>query len=635
MPSFTIDAPNGKSYTIEGENADGALTALRKHLGEDVQVKSANSAEEPADHGLSERQKLSPAERALSPITGYPETYQRMNKEARDMVSSGVSQMMHPDSLTDPGAHGISDVLTGAGKAALGGIGYVASPVTAAYRSVVGQPVEDVTGIPREYTEFAAQLATPGIGFARAGAVKPGVATEVLPAATEGQQVAQAAERVGVDLPRAVTSDNMALQQTGKVAANVPIAGLPLRRAAQTSINQMDEAMGATRAEFGTGDVAAAGAGVREGVTDALKNGPIKQRVNKLYEKVDELVDPTTTGPMTNTRNLANVIEARRVNGALPQSAKVAELEGALSRPGMNYEGIKDLRSYFGEMLDGSKVIPEGLGQREVKQIYGALSDDMRNIIARAGGQDGLKAYNQAERAAARWSTVREDLQRVLNIKSEEGIFSKIVDAASSRRSADIQLLGRVRGAVGADKWDEVASALIEKLGRAPDGAFSPDRLLGPNGLGGLSAEGKRMLFRSTGKSSHADAIDDIATISTRWKSLNQFANPSGTAQSAGWSAGTIAGFLDPVSTVASFTGSAILAKFLSMPASSRQMANWSRSYEKAATNPTPATVEAFKQASKVFATTAGRDLGKPDMTVNFMKQLQGAVPAGAQGEQR
>jgi hypothetical protein len=33
MPTFTINAPNGKSYTIEGENAHGALAALQKHIG--------------------------------------------------------------------------------------------------------------------------------------------------------------------------------------------------------------------------------------------------------------------------------------------------------------------------------------------------------------------------------------------------------------------------------------------------------------------------------------------------------------------------------------------------------------------------------------------------------------------------
>lgn len=35
MPTFTIAAPDGKSYTIEGENAQGALAALQSHLGVD------------------------------------------------------------------------------------------------------------------------------------------------------------------------------------------------------------------------------------------------------------------------------------------------------------------------------------------------------------------------------------------------------------------------------------------------------------------------------------------------------------------------------------------------------------------------------------------------------------------------
>jgi hypothetical protein len=146
-----------------------------------------HDAPEAADHGLSERQKLSSVGKALSPITSYPETYQRMNKEAREQISSGVDQMLNPkESLIDPKAHGMSEVLTGAGKAALGTVGYVASPINAAYRSVVGQPVEDVTGIPREHTEFAAQLATPGLGLANVGK-----ASAIKGAASEPRSIAE------------------------------------------------------------------------------------------------------------------------------------------------------------------------------------------------------------------------------------------------------------------------------------------------------------------------------------------------------------------------------------------------------------------------------------------------------------
>lgn len=123
---------------------------------------------EPADHGLSERQKLSPMGKALSPITGYWPTYQRMRGEAYNQAAEGIHQMTNPDSLIDPQAHGIADVGMGALKTAAGGFNYLlGSPVNAAYRSIIGQPLEDTTGIPREYSEFAAQLATPGLGFGK------------------------------------------------------------------------------------------------------------------------------------------------------------------------------------------------------------------------------------------------------------------------------------------------------------------------------------------------------------------------------------------------------------------------------------------------------------------------------------
>lgn len=122
---------------------------------------SMPSLAEAVDHGLSERKKLSPVQKALSPLTSYPETYSRMNREAREQMSHGVDQLSSPA--------GALDFAKGVGNSALGALGYVTSPINAAYRSVVGQPVEDVTGIPREYTEFAAQLATPGIGFSTLG----------------------------------------------------------------------------------------------------------------------------------------------------------------------------------------------------------------------------------------------------------------------------------------------------------------------------------------------------------------------------------------------------------------------------------------------------------------------------------
>jgi hypothetical protein len=568
-------------------------------------------------------------------------------KEISAEARSGADDVK---ALKRRGEMGAVEGLLSLPKAALGAARVGLSPVTGTLRSVLGHPIADaetaIGGLinpevakQREESGAAYEDAKRSVDTAMAAGMPAKVRAPAAPKPlTEGQEVALAGQRVGVDLPRAVTSDAASVQQVGKVAANVPVAGQPLRKASQRAIEQMDEALATARAGYGSSDAAAAGQAAREGITEAIKSGPIKQRVESLYSAVDNFVNPTVTAPMPNTQALANNLAARRTNAALPGSKNVAELEEALSRPGMNYEGIKDLRSYFGEMLDGSKEIPQGMSNAEVKQIYGALSKDMRQIIARSGGPDALKAYDTAEKAAKRWANVREDLQRVLNVKSEEGIFSKIVSAAGSKSSADLQLLGRVRGAVGSDKWNEVTSAVIERLGRAPDGSFSPDRMLGPSGLGGLSEEGKRLLFRSTGNVNHAETIDDIATISKRFKQLNQYANPSGTAQSTLGGAMGFGALADPVSTVSSFVGAAALSKVLASPASARSMAAWSRAYQRAAVNPTPSSVQGYQQASRLFATNIALSLGREVSRAEvgqLTRQLQGAVPAGAQDEQR
>lgn len=148
------------------------------------------------DHGLSERQKLSPIAKALSPITSYPETYSKMNKEAREQVGHGIDQLSAPE--------GAWDVAKGIGNTVAGAASYVASPVNAAYRSIVGQPVEDVTGIPREYTEFAAQLATPGIGLTSVGKGGPPLGSTIpKPAAAQSVPSADAIKGAAIDAYKA------------------------------------------------------------------------------------------------------------------------------------------------------------------------------------------------------------------------------------------------------------------------------------------------------------------------------------------------------------------------------------------------------------------------------------------------
>jgi hypothetical protein len=93
-----------------------------------------------------------PLQKALEPITSYPSTYNKMQHESREQMAAGVSQMEQGTA---------KDIAIGAGKTALGAAGYITSPINAALRTVVGKPIEENTGIPKEYPEFAAGLMLP------------------------------------------------------------------------------------------------------------------------------------------------------------------------------------------------------------------------------------------------------------------------------------------------------------------------------------------------------------------------------------------------------------------------------------------------------------------------------------------
>lgn len=619
---------------------------------------------------------------AIEPITSYPATQGQMAREGGARMDQGIGQMRSafqfagsgvgrnvvadtpanqvagsfsaldpstPQAPLTTGEHdaasreALSNLVSGVGNAAVGGLEYATSPINAAYRTLLGKPVENITGIPKEYTEFGAQLATPGLGLTRLPARIPKPITP--PVLRPGEEVAAAGERLGVDVPRAVASDTPGIQQISKAVTSVPGVGTPLRQASEAAIADLGSAAQDVRAAYGSGNPATAGAAAREGITESLRSGPIKQRVTELYDRVDDLVNPVITGELPNTRNLVSNIDARRVNAGLPKSSATQDLETALSRQGMNYEGIKDLRTHFGEMMDGNIPIPQGMSAGEVKQVYGALSNDMRLIIAKAGGTEGLRVYQQAENAAKRWAGIREDLSKILKVQSEEAIFDKIAAMAGSKARADINLLGRVRGAVGPQNWDEISAAVIGKMGWPPSGTgFSPDQFL--TAYKSMSEEGRRLLFRSTGNASHAEAIDDIAAVAERFKQLNKYANPSGTAQHAApyvmgagglaVAKGLMAGMIiEPMTTVAAVVGGRIFSHILARPLTARTMAGWSKDYEAVALKPTPENENKLEASTKVFAAAIGKDFKRPDLVDELIRRLQGAVPAAAEPEQQ
>ncbi|WP_315831084.1 hypothetical protein [Bradyrhizobium prioriisuperbiae] len=143
----------------------GPLDALAKAYVESPAYQ-ASLQPEAADHGRSERQRRS-ALGSRSTSDEYFETALRIGREGREQMSRGWDQFRNSD---DPWtrAEGVGNFGMGLWDAAL-------SPVSAALRTEVTQPLEDVVGLPREILESGVR----GASAARTIAAVPGVIASI------------------------------------------------------------------------------------------------------------------------------------------------------------------------------------------------------------------------------------------------------------------------------------------------------------------------------------------------------------------------------------------------------------------------------------------------------------------------
>lgn len=504
-----------------------------------------------------------------------------------------------------------------------------------------------------EGLNFAGLLAggTPAAGsgatIAAQAAEKAGPQAFVQP----GMEAAAAAARLGVDLPRIVASDSPTVAQLGKNATSVPFAGTPIKSASQNAIQQLGQAADTVQAGYGTGDVAGAGAAVRQGVTD-YGTKTLPGQVSDAYNAVDALIDPSIKTPLTATQQKAAEIVSRRNNATLGDgqaativkdatqptpavpaptnpigfTAKipdaVPEAGAPTPNPGLNYHGIKDLRTNIGEMINDPRIAPQGTSQAELKQIYGSLSDDLASATENAGGEVATQAWKDANSLAKATADERQSLDRLIAPQSDEGLFSKLHAMAGTNSSADLAQLARARKAVSTDTWNEVASGLISKMGRDADGNFSPDRFI--TAYGKLSQNGKNLMFRSTGKGDLANSLEDIATVSRKFKDLNQYANPSGTGGTLTGIGLMKAALVAPVTTLGGLVGGRMVANLLSKPVSAKAIAAYSNAYQRALTAPSAeASMILGNTARGVAAVIANQGGPEAKQLVPMLSQVQ------------
>jgi hypothetical protein len=281
------------------------------------------------------------------------------------------------------------------------------------------------------------------------------------------------------------------------------------------------------------------------------------------------------------------------------------------------FSALKDLRTRVGQEIISKKIM--GTPQEgEYKQLYGAMSQDMKNGVALAdlrngvvpaAGRSATTALNRANTYYSRATGRADALNPLANRSTPEGAYGSVANSLNAGPTT----YERVRNVVTPETRKQVVATVIDDMGKAAPGqqgaagdTWSPRTFL--TNYNRMDQRAKAELFkRLPGGKAHAENLADIAKAADMVSQGSKvWANPSGTsaAMTARGTIGVIGGgaFFMPL-VAAKAAGGLALGNATSRLLTSPIVANW---LAKAPKTMTPAKIQSYAQRLVINAKMSG-----------------------------
>jgi hypothetical protein len=477
----------------------------------------------PSPKGSTER-VVGDLSRALSSAAGGIGTAKAIGTAATSPVTKNVMQTL----ADNPKAQALATVAgTGAGEAAKG----LGAPSWAQFLATLGGGILP-TGI--------ASLPSAFRGAVARGRKSP----------QEIQETIDSFRNVGTTPTLGQATQNPYVQAAENIVGKTP-GGSPISRKA----NEQQQAIGNKVDEMANNlsknaSAESAGRAIQKGIKTEISDKQATQ--SNLYNQMDQYLPANTGVQLTNTMStldrLAGVVTgAEKTSSALvnPKIRKIydgikADLSkvtndpnfvmGAQGRSSLPFSALKDLRSSVGRLLENSALVSD-IPTAELKQIYGAISEDMR-AAAKANGPEAEKAFNRANNYT---KALHDRLDVIQNVVDKNGGPEKIFQAAISGTGEGATTFRAVMKSLPKEEQKTLVSTVLRRLGRSPPGrqddvgsVFSTETFL--TNWNKLSPEAKSTMTGAIGKQFKKD-LDDVAKIAANLREGSSvYANPSGTA---------------------------------------------------------------------------------------------------------
>ncbi len=405
---------------------------------------------------------------------------------------------------------------------------------------------------------------------------------------------------------------------------SLPVSGDIIQKSAQNNVdklaakvNDIAESFGPYRTNQETGDIIQQGAGK---FIDRFKD-----KADQLFADTRGQFKPNEPTAVTKTMEFLNnqgagLTPALKDALANPKLKGItAALEADLTNPnvvGANgtlpYEAVLAARSKIGRELSDS--VMSDIPRAELKQLYGALSDDLKQAAA----DKGPAALSSFNRANAYYKAGIDRIETSLQGLVKKGADpEKVYQMAVSGSKDGATKLMKIKKSLTADEFSALQAQTVRKLGLAKPGAqdatgdaFSPTTFLTNWTDQNLSKEAKNALFPGPVK----DSLDRLAAVASRYKDVQKLANTSNTSNNLGMLGLIVGAVRSPIKTAAGLTGGAVTAKMITSP----RFVNW---LTDSATKKTPSQMSQHLQKLATIGLNSDPDLR--DNIHSFITNMQ------------
>ena len=327
--------------------------------------------------------------------------------------------------------------------------------------------------------------------------------------------------------------------QSAENISGSAIGGGPLRLKSEKIAQSMQSRLAGIADNISEKEGAeAAGLQIQKGISG--KGGfldKFRGKSSVLWNKSDELINKEIPVTLANTKTKLNELVRGGDIGGILDNPKLSQIKAVLDDvEQVDFETLRSLRSSIGAKL-GSNELVSDIPRAELKQIYGALSEDIK-VIAKESGGNALSAFERANKfTRVNHDRIDDHLQRIANKVNPDEVFKSLAKGGEG-----VTRINAVKRSVSPEDWEVVAANVVRRLGRSNSG--------GQNAVGDLAGgdafsvqkfvtdwdklgPARKAIFSGSDKiNSYADDLAKIARAASVVKEASKkSANASGTAQ--------------------------------------------------------------------------------------------------------